>query len=290
MTAGVVEVSTVFVLAVACALLVRGQRRTENNKGDVTASRKHKRGKIDSKGHYLPFPGTTIVWPVQTTCPGPAKKSDAVICTSWSQLPQAIQGILGSAYTALPASSYHVTLLDIVTLDRLLSASSVAPAPHSAVLSPSSQTWQHYLKTQGARLALAREILQKATLSDSLVHANPPRSLRYSKVAMLRNCVAVEFLLSDEAEAVASSALEKQLLRALDISQGRVWPFHVTVAYRRPGETADLSHHLNLVEAAVLGALGGCEKRLTLEPAVVSEFADMTAFPPWVRGGNVGEG
>ena len=75
-------------------------------------------------------------------------------------------------------------------------------------------------------------------------------------------------------------ALEAALVDALGLDAGRRWPFHLTLAYRRPGAEGELSQQACLdVAAAVASCVGSAPIPLGLP--TVCAFEDMTLFAPW---------
>jgi len=214
--------------------------------GAATPPSLRKQPKLDADGTFLPFPGVTIIWPL-------------VCGEAWSELAAVVGWLAGAAYAPLPANSYHVTQLDVMTASKAL-----------ATAAPSSTAWSEYLHARAPRLRRACTLLDTARLVPAL---------QLSRVEVHQNVIGATFCLSSASDEAAAAELDRALVDALGLTSGRVHPFHLTLAYRLPGKTEDMSGLTGPLTEAVESAMAGSP--LPLQPAHVSAFPDMTAFPPW---------
>lgn len=206
--------------------------------------------KVSEDGRFLHFPGVTIVCAVRGAddSAGP-----------WAALRSSVALHAGASYVPLPESSYHVTVLDVMTASKALGSAS-----------PDELEWEAYLEQRKPRLRAAAGLLEAAAFSPTL---------RFLRVEVLETVVIAEFEI-DPAEVDTARAFERRIVDTLGVAKGRTHPFHMTLGYRRPsapplpGEEAR-----GALEAAILVALGG--RSLQLGPAYVCRFQDLAAWPKW---------
>ena len=279
--------------------------------------------KLDRQGTYTPYHGFSMVYPLRGT--GTAPPEDGMLRSrphkwlpthpadeAWSALPALVRRFAGSKYVPLPASSYHVTLLDGITAEKAC-GKDFAPdtiAPNDA--------WDAYLGARSARLAGANTLVGfhdwRATddpLAGAAVHGPRPfvPSLILKEVEVQGWGISCVFEMAKSSEEAAAAQLDAALVRVLGRDKGRQWNFHLTLAYKRPGADEDEDEddddddgggggrggrELGRVERdgrrrrdaatqltkAVLKTLG--DAPLPLEPARACCFVDMARFPPWV--------
>mmetsp|Transcript_55827 Transcript_55827/g.146579 ORF Transcript_55827/g.146579 Transcript_55827/m.146579 type:complete len:275 (+) Transcript_55827:1-825(+) len=219
--------------------------------------------KLSASGEYLLFPGVTIVWHLQDTCPrDPLEPSLAYRPSApsmeWISMSGRLNDLLEPMYVALPAHSYHVTMLDVLTMFKALGGASTMTK------------WHAYLQARSPRLARAIALLADTPFVPTL---------RLKEVQVHANVIGVELEL-EPAEAARSTALEAALVDALGLDAGRRYPYHLTLAYRRPGEQGELSAQARRdVATAVTACIGS--KPIPLGAPMVCAFDDMTMFAPW---------
>lgn len=213
--------------------------------------------KLSASGDYLRFPGVAVVWHLQGTCPlGPLEPS--LPRMEWISLSGRLNDLLEPLFVALPAHSYHVTMLDVLTMFKALGGNGT------------TEEWDSYLQERSPRLARAVALL---------AHEPFVPTLRLKEVQVHANVIGAELEL-EPIEWTRSTALEAALVDALGLDAGRRWPFHLTFAYRRPGEPGELSAQARRDVAAAVAACIGSEP-IPLGTPTLCAFDDMTLFPPW---------
>lgn len=214
--------------------------------------------KIDASGEYRRFPGVTVVCDLPPDLDGGLAGLAEVL----SSLPT-----LGPLVSPLPPESYHVTVLSICCQYRL---------------GDDDAAWRERLRD--ARWAMAATTLLEADLA--------PR-LRAERVTLHGTAIGVELAPLDRSvpAAPADLPLVGQLRELLSLP-GRMGlrprrgnPWHVTLGYfhspkaLRACEAVDIEADRRVLEAAVLAALPGAV--VSLSPARLCRFEDMTCFSPW---------
>ena len=235
--------------------------------------------KLDKDGHYLPYAGLSIVWPLRGTCPKPPNVLQKHVPPAhtpspppppWADLPATVERLLGPTFVPLPAHSYHVTMLDIITKARALG--------HGA----SSEDWHAYCRLRGPRLVTAKALLGLENFAGCGLGGETAfvPGLRLQNVQIHPGVVCAELELP-RADTARAAAVEAALAHALALERpGRRWPLHLTLAYRRPGDSGEVGEEARAELAAAVEACVGSEP-LPLEAPCVSAFEDLTLFVPW---------
>jgi hypothetical protein len=193
---------------------------------------------------YLPYPGVTIIWHLECT---------HQTCTS---LPSTLDKLLEPTFVTLPARSYHVTLLDIMTMS----------ASHSVT----AAEWSAFLQVRSPRLKKAVNLLEK----DGFIP-----TFHLKEVQVHADTVKAELAIAPK-ETEDVDRLVASLVEALGLDAGRRHPFHMTLAYRRPGNNTELSEEKRRELAAKVAACIG-DGPIPLGKPSVCTFEDMTMFSPW---------
>jgi hypothetical protein len=265
--------------------------------------------KLDMAGRYLPYHGLSVVWPLQGTGgQPPADQSELAnpcawlpcepLSLDWAELPKSVARIAGSSYVPLPASSYHVTLLDGITASKALGDGADPDTLET------NTAWRDYLHARAPRLVGANTLIGFngwRALDDPQRNAQGPAPylppLTLKEVEVQNWGISCVFELVRSVDNDRAKLLDAALVSMLGRTEGRKWNFHLTLAYKHPD--AEEEEEEDIMRS---GGGGGKARRqaaeqltnkvrkmlgpdgsLPLDPPRVSTFPDMTRFPPWVR-------
>eukprot|EP00035_Acanthoeca_spectabilis_P009131 m.163099 g.163099 ORF g.163099 m.163099 type:complete len:245 (+) comp14621_c0_seq2:76-810(+) len=206
--------------------------------------------KVDNSGTFLRFPGITAV------CDMTDAAAAATVHSAARELPE-----LGAAVAWLPASSYHVTILDVCCQYKL---------------AQSDGDWANTLGDHD-RWQPAAELVAAAAWAPGL---------RVKRVSLYGSCVGVDLEPLPESltpEHPSHTRVGSELAEWLNVPpQKQSW--HFTLGYAREKGVFDrldpvaLENDRAVLERAVRSAYVG---RITLATATLCQFEDMTAFVPW---------